>query len=97
MTILWVTVQDPPAVDVDALVRGGACVLAVPDTNLALVHLARTFYADPSREMTVVGITGTNGKTTTSFLVRPTRLERPRRVRCSVVGGRSTTGVQRLR
>lgn len=76
--------QDPPAVDVDALVRGGACVLAVPDTNLALVHLARTFYADPSREMTVVGITGTNGKTTTSWLVRPPRLERPATARVAL-------------
>jgi UDP-N-acetylmuramoyl-L-alanyl-D-glutamate--2,6-diaminopimelate ligase len=36
----------------------------------ALVHFARAFYGDPSREMTVVGITGTNGKTTTSWMVK---------------------------
>src|SRR3954451_21805298 len=32
--------------------------------------LAAGFYQDPSGELTVVGITGTNGKTTTAFLVR---------------------------
>ena len=37
----------------------------VEDARLALAILATTFYRDPSREMRVVGITGTNGKTTT--------------------------------
>ena len=31
--------------------------------------LAATFYADPSRELLVIGTTGTNGKTTTTYLV----------------------------
>jgi UDP-N-acetylmuramoyl-L-alanyl-D-glutamate--2,6-diaminopimelate ligase len=35
----------------------------------ALAFLAAAFYGNPSSEMQVVGITGTNGKTTTSFLV----------------------------
>ena len=40
------------------------------DTRLALALAARNFYRDPSREMKVIGITGTNGKTTTSILVK---------------------------
>ena len=41
----------------------------VEDARLALAVLATTFYRDPSREMRVIGITGTNGKTTTAYLV----------------------------
>ena len=43
--------------------------IVVTDARLALAHLAAEFYGHPSREMQVVGITGTNGKTTTGYLV----------------------------
>ncbi len=43
--------------------------LRVPDSRLALGLLASQFEGNPSREMTIIGITGTSGKTTTSFLV----------------------------
>ena len=43
--------------------------VVVNDARLALAWLSAEFFGHPSREMTVVGITGTNGKTTTSFLV----------------------------
>ena len=35
----------------------------------ALATAARAFYAEPDSRLTIVGITGTNGKTTTSFLI----------------------------
>ena len=41
----------------------------VEDARLSLAVLAAAFYRDPSREMRVIGITGTNGKTTTAYLV----------------------------
>jgi UDP-N-acetylmuramoyl-L-alanyl-D-glutamate--2,6-diaminopimelate ligase len=41
----------------------------VKDARLALAQLAAAFYRNPSREMRVIGITGTNGKTTTAYLV----------------------------
>lgn len=41
----------------------------VPDTRRALALMACEFYGNPSREMLMVGITGTNGKTTTAHLV----------------------------
>jgi UDP-N-acetylmuramoyl-L-alanyl-D-glutamate--2,6-diaminopimelate ligase len=41
----------------------------VSDARLALALLAGAFYRNPSREMQVVGITGTNGKTTTAYLI----------------------------
>ena len=39
------------------------------DARLALAALAAAFYGDPSRELVLVGITGTNGKTTTTYLL----------------------------
>jgi len=44
--------------------------IPVSDGRLALAMLAAHFYRHPSREMRVVGITGTNGKTTSSYLVQ---------------------------
>ena len=44
-------------------------VIAVPDTRIALSRAAAWFYGHPSREMTVIGITGTDGKTTTSHIL----------------------------
>jgi len=47
----------------------GVTVVQVPQARLALAHLSAAFYNHPSRELTLVGITGTNGKTTTAFLL----------------------------
>lgn len=41
----------------------------VPDTRVALARLAARFYGHPSRELAVIGVTGTNGKTTTTHLI----------------------------
>ncbi len=43
--------------------------VTVRDARLALALLAAEFFGHPSRDMLVVGLTGTNGKTTTSYLV----------------------------
>ncbi|MFB3853324.1 MAG: UDP-N-acetylmuramoyl-L-alanyl-D-glutamate--2,6-diaminopimelate ligase [Vicinamibacterales bacterium] len=43
--------------------------IRVAQSRNALASLSAAFYGHPSREMTVVGITGTNGKTTTAWLL----------------------------
>ncbi len=43
--------------------------ILVPSVREALARLADAYHGHPSRGLTLVGITGTNGKTTTSFLV----------------------------
>jgi UDP-N-acetylmuramoyl-L-alanyl-D-glutamate--2,6-diaminopimelate ligase len=41
----------------------------VEDSNIAMAHMAAAFYDHPSRELRLVGVTGTNGKTTTATLL----------------------------
>ena len=67
----------------DALARGAVLVVSeapapagfgapwwqVSNARLALAALAAVFYGDPSRELLLVGVTGTNGKTTTAYLL----------------------------
>lgn len=45
------------------------CYIKVPDSSVALGQLADSFYDHPSRRLKLVGITGTNGKTTTVTLL----------------------------
>ena len=44
--------------------------VVVPDSRAAMAPLAARFWEDPTARLQVVGVTGTNGKTTTAFLVR---------------------------
>ncbi|HET8577546.1 MAG TPA: UDP-N-acetylmuramoyl-L-alanyl-D-glutamate--2,6-diaminopimelate ligase [Methylomirabilota bacterium] len=76
--------QDGRRFITDALDRGAAAVvfegadplagtltgrIRVPSSREALGRLADAYYGHPSRALAVIGITGTNGKTTTSYLV----------------------------
>jgi UDP-N-acetylmuramoyl-L-alanyl-D-glutamate--2,6-diaminopimelate ligase len=44
--------------------------VVVADARVAMAPLAARFWGDPTAELRVVGVTGTNGKTTTAFLIR---------------------------
>ncbi|UCF30110.1 MAG: UDP-N-acetylmuramoyl-L-alanyl-D-glutamate--2,6-diaminopimelate ligase [bacterium] len=44
-------------------------IIFAKDVRRALAYISRNFHGDPSSLLKVVGITGTNGKTTTSFLI----------------------------
>jgi UDP-N-acetylmuramoyl-L-alanyl-D-glutamate--2,6-diaminopimelate ligase len=46
------------------------CLICVPDSRLALRRIATAFYGEPAGRLQMVGITGTNGKTTTSYLIQ---------------------------
>lgn len=47
----------------------GVTYITVPDSSAALGRAASRFYGEPSRKLHLVGITGTNGKTTTATLL----------------------------
>ena len=59
-----------PALVVERELDVGVAQAVVPDARAAMAPLAARFWGDPTVELRVVGITGTNGKTTTAFLVR---------------------------
>ena len=66
----------------DAVTRGAAALVVerglelkalqvkVPSARAAMALAAAAFYGDPTARLVTVGVTGTNGKTTTAFLVR---------------------------
>jgi len=49
--------------------RGKAALLSSPDTRRALSALSAAFYGDPSSGMLVIGVTGTNGKTSITYML----------------------------
>jgi UDP-N-acetylmuramoyl-L-alanyl-D-glutamate--2,6-diaminopimelate ligase len=48
----------------------GVPEVRVPSVRAAMAPAAARFYGDPTAELQTVGVTGTNGKTTTAFIVR---------------------------
>ena len=77
--------------------RGAVCVLCqkapegegdyvlVPNSRAALARLGRNWYGDPAASMTVIGVTGTNGKTTTTYLLKDV-LEKARGAKVGLIG-----------
>ena len=51
------------------LLESGITYIKVENSAVALGHLASEWYDNPSRELKLVGVTGTNGKTTTATLI----------------------------
>ena len=66
--------------------------LIVPDVREAMAHVAAACFAHPARGLTVVGVTGTNGKTTTTWMLRNILLAAGRRVEVlgTLSGARTT-------
>jgi UDP-N-acetylmuramoyl-L-alanyl-D-glutamate--2,6-diaminopimelate ligase len=58
--------------------------VVVEDARAAMAPLAARFYGDPTSDLKVAGITGTNGKTTTAFLLR--EILESAEVRCGLLG-----------
>ncbi len=52
----------------DELISRDVCHVCVPDSRQAMADIACAFYGRPADQLQVVGITGTNGKTTTAYM-----------------------------
>ena len=61
-----------------------ATCVAVENTRTAVADLSAAFYGYPARKLKLVGITGTNGKTTTTFLIQ--HICEKAGVRCGLIG-----------
>ncbi len=59
-----VVVEEPPKFPVHA------ALIQAADTRAALAHISAAWFGYPARQMTVMGITGTKGKTTTAVMVK---------------------------
>lgn len=51
------------------VLHNGVSYVEVEDSNIAMAGMAAAFYDNPSKELKLVGVTGTNGKTTTATLL----------------------------
>ncbi len=58
------------ALVVERPLRLGVPEIQVPSVRAAMAPIAARFHGDPTARLQVIGITGTNGKTTSAFLVR---------------------------
>ncbi|WP_240949740.1 Mur ligase domain-containing protein [Psychrobacillus sp. BL-248-WT-3] len=56
----------------------------VKDARKALAYLAKTFYKNPTNNKILIGITGTNGKTTTSYMLK--HILESQGISCAVFG-----------
>ncbi|TDD41497.1 UDP-N-acetylmuramoyl-L-alanyl-D-glutamate--2,6-diaminopimelate ligase [Nonomuraea terrae] len=74
-----VLVERPPA----SLMPDHACVAQVTDTRAVAPIVAARYFGEPSREMQVIAVTGTNGKTSISFMAEAMLR----------IGARATVGV----
>src|SRR5438034_5418546 len=58
--------------------------LVVEDTRTALADFSATFYGQPARKLKLAAVTGTNGKTTTTFLIK--HICESGGLRCGLIG-----------
>lgn len=56
--------------DVELPEGADVTVVRVQDTHYAMAFVSAAFFGNPAREMKIIGITGTKGKTTTTYLVK---------------------------
>jgi UDP-N-acetylmuramoyl-L-alanyl-D-glutamate--2,6-diaminopimelate ligase len=63
--VVAILAETAPPLDLPATVTW----LHVPDSRHALAMLASAFHSQPWRDLVIAGVTGTNGKTTTTFLL----------------------------
>ena len=56
--------------DVEGLLETDAAVVKVEDTRYAMAFISAAYFDHPAKKMKVIGVTGTKGKTTTTYLVK---------------------------
>ncbi len=89
------TVRDGHDYIEDAIDRGAACIIAqqgeysvktiiVPDTRVYLSNYLEELYADKLNKIKLIGVTGTNGKTTSCYLIY--QLLNKLGVKCAYIG-----------
>lgn len=54
----------------DVTLPDGAVIVKTPNTRVALAAVSAAFFGDPAKELRVIGVTGTKGKTSITYMIR---------------------------
>ncbi len=65
-----VILEDNSSVPDDVFIHQNAAKILVKDSRVGLAEISKAYYKEPSQKMKVIGITGTNGKTTTAYFIK---------------------------
>jgi len=65
-----VVIDNNDAVADNLIERSGAVKIVVNNSRIALAQISNFLYGQPSKHLTLIGITGTKGKTTTAFYLK---------------------------
>ena len=65
-----VVVEDDDSIPDELITHSKIAKLVVNNSRIALAELSKGFYKDPTSKLKLVGITGTNGKTTSTFILK---------------------------
>lgn len=65
-----VVVEEDNNIPDEIFIHADIAKVVVHNSRIALAELSKGFYKDPTSKLKVVGITGTNGKTTTAFILK---------------------------
>lgn len=65
-----VIMEESSAVPDEIFIHSGITKILVKDSRKALAEISSAFYKNPSAKLKMTGITGTNGKTTTSYILK---------------------------
>lgn len=65
-----VVVEDDDSIPDELITHSKIAKIMVNNSRIALAELSKGFYKDPTSKLKLVGITGTNGKTTSTFILK---------------------------
>ncbi len=65
-----IVIEDDQAIPDSLCMHTGTVKIVVSNTRKALAQISANYYGRPAEKMTMIGVTGTNGKTTTTFLIK---------------------------
>ncbi|MFZ4619838.1 MAG: UDP-N-acetylmuramoyl-L-alanyl-D-glutamate--2,6-diaminopimelate ligase [Bacteroidota bacterium] len=65
-----VVVEDDNSIPDPMCMHTGTVKIVVSNTRKALAQISANYYGRPATKLTMIGVTGTNGKTTTTFLIK---------------------------
>lgn len=75
-----IVIEDDQTIPDSMCMHTGTVKIVVGNTRKALARIAANFYGHPASKMTMIGVTGTNGKTTTTFLIKQMLESNPKNI-----------------